>query len=75
LVFLNILIDYCILLLTSPEPLYKGVVSIFDEKKIIVAFDSEINPTQLPKNICLVQLTNQVTYDKIKNSLEALERL
>jgi Leucine-rich repeat (LRR) protein len=59
----------------SIEPIQKGVVVIFNEKKIVVAFENDIEPSTLPKNICLVQLTNQITYDKIKDSLERLEQL
>lgn len=45
----------------------------FTEKKIIVAFDREIKADDLPKNICLVQLCNQVTYERIRTGLDALE--
>jgi hypothetical protein len=47
----------------------------FNEKKIVVAFENDIEPDSLPKNICLVQLTNQITYDKIKDSLDRIEQV
>lgn len=56
-------------------PLYKGIVSQFNSKKIVIAFDEEINPETLPKNICMVQLVNQVTYDRIKNGLQKLQQM
>jgi len=57
------------------KPLYKGIVSQFNSKKIVVAFDEEIEEETLPKNICLVQLVNQITYDRIKNGLEKLKQM
>ena len=57
------------------KPLYRGIVSQFNSKKIVVAFDEEIEEESLPKNICLVQLVNQVTYDRIKNGLEKLKQM
>ncbi len=57
------------------KPLYRGIVSQFNSKKIVVAFDEEIEGESLPKNICLVQLVNQVTYDRIKNGLEKLKQM
>ena len=56
-------------------PLYRGIVSQFNSKKIVVAFDEEIEEETLPKNICLVQLVNQITYDRIKNGLEKLKQM
>ena len=56
-------------------PLYRGIVSQFNSKKIVIAFDNEIEPESLPKNICLVQLVNQVTYDRIKKGLDQLGSL
>ena len=50
----------------NKEPLYKGIVSQFNSKKIIIAFDDEIDSNNLPNNLCLIQLVNQVTYDRIK---------
>ena len=55
-------------------PLYKGIVSQFNSKKILIAFDEEIDLTSLPNNLCLIQLVNQVTYDRIKNGLERIKR-
>jgi superfamily I DNA and/or RNA helicase len=55
------------------DPLHKGVIVEFNDRKILVAFDEEIEADKLPKNICLVQLCNQVTYDKIQENLERLE--
>ena len=57
------------------KPLYRGIVSQFNSKKIVVAFDEEIEEETLPKNICLVQLVNQITYDRIKNGLEKLKQM
>ena len=57
------------------KPLYRGIISQFNSKKIVVAFDEEIEEETLPKNICLVQLVNQVTYDRIKNGLEKLKQM
>ena len=57
------------------KPLYRGIVTQFNSKKIVVAFDEEIEEESLPKNICLVQLVNQVTYDRIKNGLEKLKQM
>ena len=57
------------------KPLYKGIVSQFNSKKIVIAFDEEIEEESLPKNICMVQLVNQVTYDRIKNGLEKLQKM
>ena len=57
------------------KPLYKGIVSQFNSKKIVVAFDEEIEEETLPKNICLVQLVNQITYDRIKNGMEKLKQM
>ena len=57
------------------KPLYRGIVTQFNSKKIVVAFDEEIEEETLPKNICLVQLVNQVTYDRIKNGLEKLKQM
>ena len=57
------------------KPLYKGIISQFNSKKIVVAFDEEIEEETLPKNICLVQLVNQITYDRIKNGLEKLKQM
>ena len=57
------------------KPLYRGIVSQFNSKKIVVAFDEEIEEESLPKNICLVQLVNQITYDRIKNGLEKLKQM
>ena len=57
------------------KPLYKGIVSQFNSKKIVIAFDEEIEEETLPKNICMVQLVNQVTYDRIKNGLEKLQQM
>ena len=57
------------------KPLYRGIVSQFNSKKIVVAFDEEIETETLPKNICLVQLVNQITYDRIKNGLEKLKQM
>ena len=54
------------------EPLYRGIVSVFNSKRIVIAFDTEIDEESLPKNICLVQLANQVTYDRIKKGLDKL---
>lgn len=54
--------------------MYKGVIYEFTDKKISVAFDTEIEADKLPRNICLVQLCNQITYDRIKEGLERLER-
>ena len=56
-------------------PLYKGIVSQFNSKKILIAFDEEIDLTSLPNNLCLIQLVNQVTYDRIKNGLEKLKEM
>lgn len=53
--------------------MYKGVIYEFNEKKIVVAFDEDIEADKLPKNICLVQLCNQITYDRIKETLDKLE--
>jgi hypothetical protein len=41
----------------------------------MVAFDNEIETDKLPKNICLVQLCNQVTYEKINEGLEKLQHM
>ena len=57
------------------KPLYRGIVTQFNSKKIVVAFDEEIEEETLPKNICLVQLVNQITYDRIKNGLEKLKQM
>ena len=57
------------------KPLYKGIVSQFNSKKIVIAFDEEIEEETLPKNICMVQLVNQVTYDRIKIGLEKLRQM
>ena len=57
------------------KPLYRGIVSQFNSKKIVVVFDEEIEEETLPKNICLVQLVNQITYDRIKNGLEKLKQM
>ena len=57
------------------KPLYRGIVSQFNSKKIVVAFDEEIEEESLSKNICLVQLVNQITYDRIKNGLEKLKQM
>jgi hypothetical protein len=57
------------------KPLYRGIVSQFNTKKIVIAFDEEIEEESLPKNICMVQLVNQVTYDRIKSGLERLQRM
>ena len=56
-------------------PLYKGIVSQFNSKKILIAFDEEIDLSSLPNNLCLIQLVNQVTYDRIKNGLEKLKEM
>ena len=45
---------------------------MFNSKRIVIAFDTEIDEESLPKNICLVQLANQVTYDRIKKGLDKL---
>ena len=57
------------------KPLYKGIVTQFNSKKIVIAFDEETEEETLPKNICLVQLVNQITYDRIKNGLEKLKQM
>ena len=57
------------------KPLYRGIVTQFNSKKIVVAFDEEIEEETLPKNICLVQLVNQITYDRIKSGLEKLKQM
>ena len=57
------------------EPLYKGIVSQFNSKKIVIAFDDEIDYNNLPNNLCLIQLVNQVTYDRIKKGLEKLKEM
>ena len=57
------------------EPLYRGIVSQFNSQKIVIAFDNEIELESLPKNICLVQLVNQITYDRIKKGLDRLGKM
>lgn len=62
-------------LFTSPEPLYQGVVMDFNDKRISVAFDHEIEAEKLPRNFAIIQLCNQVTYERISEALDTLHEL
>jgi hypothetical protein len=61
--------------ISSPEPLYQGVVMDFNDKKISIAFDYEIEPDKLPRNFAIIQLCNQVTYERINEALDTLHIL
>ncbi len=44
----------------------------FNDKKISVAFDYEIEAEKLPRNFAIIQLCNQVTYERINEALDTL---
>jgi len=47
----------------------------FNEKRISVAFDNEIEVEELPRNFAIIQLCNQVTYDRINEAMDTLHEL
>ncbi len=47
----------------------------FSDKKISVAFDHEIEADKLPRNFAIIQLCNQVTYERINEALDFLHQL
>lgn len=47
----------------------------FTDKKISVAFDYEIEADKLPKNFAIIQLCNQVTYERINDAMDILNQL
>lgn len=47
----------------------------FNDKKISVAFDNEIEADKLPRNFAIIQLCNQVTYERINEALDNLHEL
>ena len=47
----------------------------FNNKNISIAFDYEIEPEKLPKNFAIIKLCNQVTYERINETLDILTQL
>lgn len=47
----------------------------FNNKFLSVAFNYEIEVEKLPKNFAIIQLCNQVTYERINEAMDTLGEL